>query len=122
MEFAAGEVYFIIPRAFDPNASAVRFDNTFGERQSQPCATAFETCLAGGMFGNFTRLIKLRKDHVPQIGIHAHTCIADNEFYAAFWQLAVAGRQFLRGNGDPAIIRRELDGIRQQVLEEFLSR
>ena len=113
MEFAAGKIYLVVTRAFHPDASAVRFDNAFGERQSQPCSAAFETRLAGGMFGHFTGLIKLREDHVPQVGIHAHACITDNEFYAAFWQLAVIGRQSLRGDGDPAIVRCELDGIRQ---------
>ena len=64
MEFAAGEIHFIVALAFHPDASAVRFHNAFGKSQPQACAAAFEARLARGMFGEFTRLIELAEDNI----------------------------------------------------------
>ena len=62
VELTAGEIDFIITRAFNPDASTMRLDNTFGESQSQTSAAAFEACLAGGMFPQLTGLIELGED------------------------------------------------------------
>ena len=71
MELAAREIDFIVAGALHPDAPAMRFDNAFGERQSQPCAAAFETGFAGGVLAQLAGLVELGEDEVADIrGLH----------------------------------------------------
>ena len=84
MELAARKVDFIVAGALYPDAPAVRFHDAFGKRQSQPCAAAFETGLAGGVLTQLTGLVELGEDQVAVFGGYAHARITDCDLYAAF--------------------------------------
>src|SRR5919109_4284694 len=106
MEFTAGEVYLVIACAFHPDASAVRLNNSLGERQSQPRTTALETRLASRVFVEVAGMVELAKNNITHIRVHTDACITDNDLDAAAWHLRIMRRVRRRSDGDPSSIRR----------------
>ncbi len=121
VEITAREVDFVIALALHPDPPAVRLDDALRERQSQPGAAALETGLAGGMLGEVARLVELAEDDILGSRLHAHAGIAHGDLDSAIGQFGAVRGQHASRHRHLTIVRRELDRIRQQVLEEFLE-
>lgn len=120
MELATGEVDFVIARAFNPDAPAMSFDNTFGSCQAQPGTAAFEARLTSGVFAEFTWLIEFGKDHFTQVRVDTHAGITDDDLNTAVGQVD-DGRDMFAGDRDPAFVGCEFDRVADKVVEQFLE-
>src|SRR5687768_1092079 len=121
MEFTAGEVYLVVACAFHPDAPAMRLNNSLGECQTQPRTTAFETCLAGGVFVEVAGMVEFAKNDITHIRVHAHACITDNDLDAAVRHFRIMRSVRRRSDDDLSSIGRKLNCIGQQMLEELFQ-
>ena len=116
MKLTAGEIDLIITRAFHKNMSAVRFNESFGKRQSESRAAALETSLAGGVFAQIAGLIELAEYDLAEIRVNAHAGITDHDLNRAVRQVGDAG-DVPSIDRDPAAVGCEFNGIGDQMME-----
>ncbi|MBV6467647.1 MAG: hypothetical protein PGMFKBFP_03016 [Anaerolineales bacterium] len=54
-----------------------------------------------------------------EVGVHAHAGVADDDLHAATGQVNLVGRDERPGDADPSLVGGELDGVGDQVREDF---
>src|SRR5688572_21430344 len=72
------------------------------------------------MFGEIAGLVKLAEDDLTRGRVYAYTRITDRDLHSAIRRFDRVMQCFGRDH-DLAVVGRELDGVRQQVMEQFLE-
>ncbi len=80
MKLAARIPLLVIPLTLGPQFSFVGFGDAPSDGQPQPRPSPLEISLAGGVQGQFTRLVKFFKDQFVKIGVDADAGIGDDDF------------------------------------------
>ena len=115
IECASRAGFFIVPRTFSPDFTAMCCNNAAGNWQTQAGPAAFEFGLAGGVQRHLPRLVEFFEDNFDLVWIDTNTRVGNGELDKFRRMINMVG------DLDLAAVWRVFDGVHHQLQEYFLK-